>query len=238
MNIFTNLVPKNLSRLIALTAISFGTLVFNSCKKSDEVTVQATVLSVVNTSPSLGTFNIYLNDTKINSAALPFGGRTPYAQHAAGDFSIKVTTANAVDNLLNKTITLADQTAYSYYLIGKTPNLDGLLVTDDLSTYSTDKAFVRFINLSPDAPTLDLFVKDATTSLIADKAYKAVSGFVAIDPAVYNYDIKEKTTGTVKASISTGAALVAGKYYTVIARGLLTAGDTDQGFSAQVLINN
>jgi len=238
MNIFTNLFPKNLSRLLAITAFSVSTLAFNSCKKTEEVAVQATVLSVVNTSPTLGTYNVYLNDTKINPAALPFGGRTAYAQYTAGDFSIKVTTANAVDNLLSKTITLADQTAYSYYLIGKTPNLDGLLVTDDLSTYSADKAFVRFINLSPDAPTLDLFVKDATTSLIADKAYKAVSGFVAVDPAVYNYDIKEKTTGTVKASVSTGAALVAGKYYTIIARGLVTAGDTDQGFSGQVLINN
>ena len=237
MNIFTNLVPKSLSRLIAITAIALSTLAFNSCKKSDDVTVQATVLSVVNTSPTLGTFNVYLNDAKINSAALPFGGRIAYTQYAAGDFTIKFTTANTVDNLLSKTISLADQTAFTFYLINKAPNLDGLLVSDDLSVYSADKAFVRFINLSPDAPALDLFVKDAATALITNKSYKAVSGFIAVDPAVYTYDLK--TNGVKKGeSFSTGAALVAGKYYTIIARGLVTAGDTDQGFSGQVLINN
>ena len=61
------------------------------------------------------------------------------------------------------------------YLINKPARMDVYTIGDDLSAPATDKAYIRFINLSPDAPALDLAKTSATTMLITNKAFKNAS---------------------------------------------------------------
>jgi hypothetical protein len=71
-----------------------------------------------------------------------------------------------------------------------------------------------------------------------DKAYKvATSAFIAIDPKTYNLEIKNASNGAVQTSLG-DTELVAGRYYTIIARGLLSPSANELGFSAQIILNN
>jgi hypothetical protein len=235
MKTFTNINFKR-SLLVFSFSLLFA-IVWSSCKKSDSTdTTTISYLSVVNGSPSTGTFNVYANDVIMNKAALPMGGSVlPYIQLTSGSNTLRFTTASSTDNLLSKTISLSGSTAYTYFLIGQSGQFDGVLATDVMTTVSTDKAFVRFVNLSPDAPSLNLAVTGGSV-VINNQFYKQVSSFVAVDPKTYSFDIQEQSTGKVKTTL-TGATFVAGKYYTVMALGMMVPGAAENALNAQVMTN-
>ncbi|MBO9672619.1 MAG: DUF4397 domain-containing protein [Sphingobacteriaceae bacterium] len=216
--------------------VLFAFTALTSCKKAETVDPNISYIRVINTSPSLATYNAYFNGTMVNSAALPFGGSTSYTSYAAGSYSLKFTTASSTESVLTKTVTLSATTYYSAYLINKPGALDIFTVGDDLSTPSTDKAYIRFINLSPDAPALDLAKTSATTALISNKAYKSASGFITVDAGTYSLDAKETSTGTVKATIGS-TSFTAGYHYDIICGGLVTpANDTERPLSLQAVL--
>lgn len=235
MKTFTNTKFKQWA-LICSVSMLF-TMILSSCKKSDAPAADGiSYLTVVNAAPTVGTFNVYVNDVQKNTAALPLGGSIlPYMQLVSGDNTLRFTTAGSTDNLLSKTISLGGNTAYTYFLIGQSGQLDGVLSTDVMTTVSTEKAFVRFVNLSPDAPSLNLAVTGGNV-VINNQYYKQVSSFVAIDPKTYSFDIQEQSTGKIKTTL-TGATLTAGKYYTVMALGMLSPGNLEQVLNAQIMTN-
>ena len=216
-------------------SVLFFMVGLSSCKKEEPTNPSGAYIRFINTSPTLGTFNIFFDDTKINTAAIPFGGTLNYTLYAAGNHTVKYTTATNANSVLTKQISLTANQIHSAYLINKDANLEVLMVVDDASVTSTTKAFVKFINLSPDAPALNLDVK-AGTNLAKDKTYKTGSAYIQIDPKTYDLDIKDSATGAVKTTL-TGVEMAAGRYYTVFSRGLLTPGTNDQPFSAQSIIN-
>jgi len=221
--------PITLFFLIALIALT-------SCKKTDTVDPTISYLRVINASPSLATYNAYFNGNMVNSAALPFGGAISYLSSPAGTYSLKFTTASSAESLLTKNITLNASTYYSSYLINKPGALDIYTIGDDLSIPSTDKAYIRFINLSSDAPALDLAKTSATTSLVTNKAFKTASSFIAVDAGTYTLNAKETSSGAVKAT-SESASFTAGYHYDIICGGLVTpANDTERPLSLQVIM--
>lgn len=226
------------STLKNLSIFTFGICLFalmGACKKEETDTTIA-YLRVVNASPSSPTYNVYVNDSKINSAALPYIGSTSYASYSAATYSVKFTSASSAVSLLTKSLALNPSTYNSYYLVNKAGALDTFTTGDDLSVPSADKAYVRFINLSPDAPALDLAKASTTTSWFTNKTYKSATGFMAIDGGSYTLNAKETSTGTIKAT-STSITFTAGYHYDVICGGLVTpANDTERSLNIQAIL--
>jgi hypothetical protein len=235
MKIFTRLNLKSFNRIAAILCLAIASTGLNSCTKDDSSVPEISGLTVVNASPTLGTYNVYLNTTKVSTAALPFTGTIPYFQITPGSNSVMFTTANSTTSLLTKVVTLEADKAYSLFLIDKAEKLDGLLVSDDLGATATDKALVRFINLSPDAGTLDL-VQTGVSTLVTGQAYKGYSPFSAVEAKTYSFDIEDKTTGTVLAKLE-NVVLTAGKMYTVVAAGMKTPLTNDQPLRINVITN-
>lgn len=228
MKIFT-------SRNLTICAFAlFLTATLNGCKKEEETNPTAAFLRVVNASPSAPTYNVYFNGSILTTAALPYAGGVAYGSYAAGSYNIKFTSANSTESLLTKTVTLSPSTYNSYYLINRSGALDGLSISDDLTATSADKAYIRFINLSPDAPALDLVKTGETSSLTSNKPYKAVSGFIAVDAGANTFDAKETSTGTIKASLA--STLIAGYHYDIICGGLVSpADDSERAINLQAI---
>ncbi|WP_110833142.1 DUF4397 domain-containing protein [Pedobacter nutrimenti] len=233
MTLFAKSISRSLHPVLTGLALALGSLLFQSCSKDQAPDVKGSSLTVVNASPTMATYNFYLNDQKANgAAALPFAGAVSPKVWQSGAYKAKFTIASNTESVITKDISLAPDKAYSLFLIDKADKLDYLLINDDLSK-TGEKAFVRFINLSPDAASLDLAVKGGAV-LIGDKVYKASSAFTEVDPKDYVFEIRDKATGTVKGAALASITLAKGKYYTVTALGLLQPTGTDQAFTGKV----
>lgn len=57
------------------TLLLFAIVALNSCKKQVTETTQYPYLSLINASPTLATYDMYLNNSKVNSGAMPFSGQ-------------------------------------------------------------------------------------------------------------------------------------------------------------------
>lgn len=233
MKIFT-LSQKNFQHVCTILLFATATLL-NSCAKDNTTAPAISGLSVVNASPTLATYNVYLNTIKVNAAALPFKGTLPYFQITPGANTLKFTTANSTESLLTKVVNMEADKAYSLFLVDKAEKLDGLLIPDDLSASNTDKALVRFINLSPDAGTLVLGQTGGAT-LTSEQAFKGYSAFLPTEAKTYSLEIMDKTTGSILTKLE-NVVLTAGKMYTVVAAGMVAPSANDQPLSIQVITN-
>ena len=235
MKISTRFNPKPFSRFTAMLLLATAACTLSSCSKDDNTVPAISGLSVVNVSPTLATYNVYMNSTQVSTAALPFTGTINYFQITPGINSVKFTTASSTESVLTKSINLEADKAYSLYLIDKADKLDALLISDDLSASSADKAAIRFVNLSPDAGTLTLN-QTGGSSLSADQAYKGASAFSGTEAKTYSLEIHDKATGTVLTKLE-NVTLTAGKMYTIIAAGLVTPSANDQPLRITVVTN-
>ncbi len=232
---FKSLQYPSKMNLLLLFVLALG---WSSCKKAEEtIYLDAAYMRVINMSPTLATYNIYANDVKMNTAAIPFGGAVSYSNfEAAVANKIMFTTASNTQSVLTKNITLDKDKIYSLYLIDKGASLTTLLVNDVMAEIpSQEKCYVKFLHLGMDAPALTLSIKGGA-ELSGSRTYQTVSEFKEIDPEKYTLEIKDAATGAVKTTLE-NLDLKAGRYYTIVARGLLNPGDTDRAFSAQTIIN-
>jgi len=206
-----------------------------ACKKQEVVDSTLSNFRVINMAPTLGTYNVFFNGSALTTAALPFVGSTAYTSRNAATYSLKFTTESSTESLLTKNVTLSASAYQSFYLINKPGSLDILAITDDLTMPATDKAYIRFVNVSPDAPAFDLAKTGAATSLTTNKTFKTASGFIAVDPGTFTFDLKETSGGKAKA-VSESTSFLAGYHYDLIAGGLVNpANDTERSLRLHVL---
>jgi hypothetical protein len=220
--------------VMALTAI----ICLGSCKKEETDDTPYTAISVVNASPTVTTYDIYLGTSKLNGVAIPAGGSVGYSQRVAGAYDLKYTIAGRTETAYTTPVNLATNAYHSFFLVGRTAALDGFLTTDDLSAVSETNAFIRFVNVSPDAPALDLFVKGGN-AVVTNKTFKTASAFTQIAAGTYTFDVKVNSSGAVQTSTES-VKLAANTYYTVIVKGLNTPapGGLELPLGANVLVNS
>lgn len=193
----------------------------SACMKTEKVdqTVYAG-LRVINASATLNTYNVYINNATINSAALPYGGAINYAQKDLATYTLKITPASSAEELYTTPISLANSAYYSFYLVGHPNNYSNLLLNDNLAVPTEGKAYIRLVHLSPDAGAIDL-AKTGGNKLIENSLYKTGSTFVAVDPGTISLDILDHANGTVKTS-QTDVVLSANLHYDIICGGYAT----------------
>ena len=150
-----------------------------------------------------------------------------------GQYTLTGKIAAATDkDLAIATVTqaLADGKAYSLYMSGfyntVAKTSDAFVVEDNYpAAIDFTQAQVRFVHAISNANPLTLYVKNTTnaaeTAIGSEVAYKGASAFISIPGGVY--DISARLTGVSTNAIArTAVSFVAGRVYTIGARGDIT----------------
>lgn len=223
-------ITKSLFALLAFAAV------FTACKKDWEgQELEAAQLGFVHASPGTGTLDFIVNNQKVNS----FTFTQDYGYYAAypGSILVGVAKKDSLKYLVSGTAGLSSGKAYSFFVIDTLKSTTILQVEDDLTAPQTDKAKVRFINLSPRSTALDLSIQGVATPIGTGKAFKEFSAFTNIAPSdSYTFEVKDAGSATVKASLP-NVKIEKGKIYTIWAKGLATATDSTK-FALAIMNNN
>jgi hypothetical protein len=190
----------------------------------------ATYVTVMNLAPYAPTVDIYLNDTLVSppTGVPPGKYSTQYGQLKPGVYDVKF-KKYSTDSLISEIPASSFDATNFYTLVLYNTQPGGgaagaFKIHDDFSKVSPASANYRFLNLSPDAPAVDLYF-DSTVSQSGQaptnsNASNLVSTttFQPIAPATYTLQIKATGTDSVLASLN-NVILKAGNVYTIFLAG-------------------
>jgi len=206
---------------IAVAAVS---AVFVACSKDKYEPQQVAGLSIISAFPDTMSLDFYIDQTRVtNEKALKYNRKIDYLNLFPGNRTLSIAKRNSNKALAFESYNLVSGVGYSLFVLDtlKTNTKKYLLTEDDLSAPAAEKAKVRFINLSKDAPALSLRISGKDADLFTNKSFYEYTAFSAVDPG-------ESVTFNVNAGTETKAALPnvkieKGKIYTIYAKGISTA---------------
>jgi hypothetical protein len=229
----------NISRklMAKIGAVCLITVVLSSCLKNNDTYYNPPVALVTLTQamPDQPPLDFYLNYNKVNSFPLTFGGNIDYFRAYTGTRIANFYLIGTMTTVFSDTVTFKPNYIYSVFLANKVSSPELVVLTDTISKPASGMANVRFINLSPDAPAVDLVVKDGAT-VVSNRAYKGYSSFMPIaGNTSYTFEVNKGGTSTVLATLT--VILNSGSEYTLWLQGLATPLNSSDGLSINIKTN-
>ncbi len=206
---------KRLFLLSAVLVLTLG-LTVNALAADGKAMVR-----VVHASPDAPAVDVWVNGAVAFSNA-PFKGITAYAALDPGSYNVQVSPTGATTPIvIDATLDLAADTDYTVVAVGQLASIEPLVLVDNNSTPAAGKAHVRFVHASPDAPAVDIAVKNGPV-LFSNVPFKGVGDYLPVDAGTYDLEVRLAGTDTVALEVP-GVALSDQTVYTIFAMGL--AGD-------------
>jgi Domain of unknown function (DUF4397) len=225
--------------LTCICAVGLLALILPSCSKpavSTNISTPQAALNFVQACPDEAAVDLLINNSKV-SQALTYGQYTGYFALNAGNNIISFNNDATMQPILADTASFNPNTIHTLFLTNTVSQPQVFALTDTLVAPTTGNASVRFVDVSPDAPAVDLVIKGGAT-LVSNRSFKGYSSFAAIPANIfYNFEVHKAGTATVLATLS-NVKVNPGFVYTIWFHGLAN-GTTANGdeLSADFMIN-
>ncbi len=171
---------------------------------------------VIHASPDAPAVDVYVDGSKVLSS-VPFFAVSDYLDVPAGEHRFQVTAAGGSpdDAVIDATATVDAGIAYTVAATGNLAEIQPTIIVDDMSAPASGKAKVRVYHFSPDAPAVDVKLKDGAT-LIPGLAFPNASDYLEVDAGSYDIVVTPAGGDAVVIDLS-GTTLEAGNTYEVFA---------------------
>jgi hypothetical protein len=180
-------------------------------------------IQIIHASPDAPAVDVYL-DGEEALADLAFGESSGWVAVASGDHKVQVTAADAeIDTaVIDADVTLEAGAAYEVAATGLLAEITPQIYQANLSELGSDDdamARIRVIHTSPDAPAVDIAVKDGDV-LIENLSFPESSDYLEVPAGTYDLEVRVAGTTDVALDLP-GVALEGGMVYSVYAIGLV-----------------
>lgn len=200
-----------------------ATLFAASCKKDKDPVVTPTPtpetptakVKFVNGCVNATGLSVELNDTALSSvSSLNFLSITDYVKTSYGNsMKIAFVYSGSGTDLLSVNSDLSQNSNYSVYLGGEVPtNFDMLVVSDNVTAPASGKARVRFVNLSADTRSMNLFI--GGTMLDSTITYSEYTSQIEINSGIVDVLVQDDNNGGYFKTLN-GQNFESGKIYTI-----------------------
>jgi len=209
----------------------------SSCLKDtgSDYSPPVSLVSFFQASPDQTSLSLYLNNNKVNVGPIAYGTGLDYFRAYSGLRNVNVNTYGVNNQVFTDTVTLKPDQIYSLFLTNKANQSELVVLKDTITQPQPNTASVRFIDLSPDAPNVDLVLNNDPT--VTNKTYKGFSKFLPVTGnSVYSIQVKQAGTNTVLATLD-NITFSSNRVYTIIFAGRL-AGATPADQPAIFYVTN
>ena len=168
--------------------------------------------------PKAPNVDVYLNGSLLTSN-LAFGKISKYTVLSPGEYEFQLFRAGTYDKpLLTQTVQLIANANYTVSIVTLANALYLFRLKDDNVPVTKSQAFLRFINLSSNAPLLSLALPNGVT-LFNEAEYLETTGYYQLSAGIYNFEVllgsSQITTKYIK-----NITLDSGVFYTIYIIGL------------------
>lgn len=146
-------------------------------------------IRLLHASPDAPLVDVYAND-KLIAKNLSYKEFSPYIQMQSGNYNITIFPAGTkVKPVLKSTFFVPPRSIFTIAASGRLSNLNLLAIPEPIKQIPPGKAFIRFAHLSPDAPEVDVVLKNET-KLFSNVSFKEFTEYVPIKPGNLTLDIR------------------------------------------------
>lgn len=179
---------------------------------------------VVHASPDAPTVDVLVNDTIRAFEGAAFGDITNYASLPANVYNFKVVPegGEAADAVIDANANLFFFSNYTVVAVNTLANIEPLVLQDSELPALPQRARVRFVHASPDAPAVDIKIVGGPF-LFQNVSFKGVGDYVVIPATTADVEVRVAGTDTVVLTL-TGLTFRGGRNYTAYAVGFATPG--------------
>jgi hypothetical protein len=195
-------------------------------------------VSLYNASPNSPGLSIVVDQRVINNYSFDYADHTGYLRFFTGDRKVAFGPYGASNVIADTTVRFEDGKAYSVFVVDNYNQPDVLVLSDETPTPASGKAKVRFLNLSPDAPDVNLAVTGNETPLFSGQSFKETSEFMEVDAKEYDFQVKLASGNNDVLLSVPDAVLQEGWTYTILVRGFQTPpAGSNSVLSADIIVN-
>ncbi|HTI57766.1 DUF4397 domain-containing protein [Mucilaginibacter sp.] len=215
-----------------------GLLSLSSClkDKNNNYNPPIALVSFFQAAPDDPALDFYLDNNKVNWGPINYGDGVDYFRAFASKRTANFYLPSTMDSQFSDTLSFKDGNIYSLFLAGPKTHQELVLLNDTVEKPASGRASIRFIDLSPDAPAVDVAVKDSA-AFITNKNYKQYTSFTPMPgDKNYTFTILQKGTSTVLATLD-NVSIANGGVYTIIFTGL-SAGTTNADKLKAFIVTN
>ena len=182
----------------------------------------------LNASPGEQRVDIYVNGRKV-AANLLYRNFTEYMKVFPGWYRIAVYAAGTRRNPLTvTTLRVQANDIINMAVIGLAGEISTQAINDSRRWLSRNRAYVRFVQLSPNAPTMDAYWDDAL--VLAELNYQDVSRYLQTSAGSHNLKMRDSLSGANLVE-SPDVSVENGKAYTIY-----IVGDINDRTGLQILV--
>lgn len=212
---FNKINVKNITmRTIKILIIS---ICFFACKKNENHFTPVASINAINAVIDLASIKINTIGKKSNYAMITdqiaFGTNRIYYGETGTATLTAVASSDTTKLLFNKSVELTPD-IYTMYIMGQMPNIDTLfrkevnfpfIKTDVSKPSATDSVVnIRFVNLSPNSPSLVINIRNNTVNEFNNLPYKTISSWKPYPAKLittnYIFEIRNAATNTILTS--------------------------------------
>jgi len=225
---------------LTLAAMMLLSLTFIGCSDDDDENIMGNTAAtanvlIVHASPDAPGVDIIVDNAGPAVSNLEFPTNTGYVPLPTGTRNVKVNVFNTSTTVIEANLDLSANTNYSVFAIDSVSSIEPLVLVDDLTAPASGKTHVRFVHLSPDAPPVDIAVKDGPV-VFSEVSFRGFESFTQLDAGTYNLEVRLANTMTTVLPLG-DITLEAGTIYTVFAKGFV-GGTGAQALGAEIIVNN
>lgn len=175
---------------------------------------------VIHASPDAPAVDVWANGAPLFENA-PFTGITPFKAVPAGSYNVQVVPAGATSPVVvDADLRLQRAREYTVVAAGTLDMIEPVVIEDRIQYTPKWRSKVRVGHFSPDAPAVDIAVKDGPV-LIRDLEFQEVSDYLRLHPGTYDLEVRVAGTETVALELP-DVTVDGGKRYTALAVGQLS----------------
>lgn len=146
----------------------------------------------LNANPSIGPVDIYVNGRRV-AANLNYRAFTEYMRAFPGYYRVAVFRAGTrIRPLFSTRINIISGRIYTGAVIGTARDVSMQVITDIQRSLNPNRAFVRFVQLSPNSPAMDVYVDNRL--VITDLQYQEVSRYLSLAPGDHDLTLRASRT--------------------------------------------
>lgn len=177
-----------------------------------------TSVRILHAVPKAPNVDVYLNGSLLTSN-LAFGKISKYTIFSPGEYEFQLFPTGTYDKpILSQTVQLIANANYTVSIVTLSNDLYLFRLKDDNIPATKSQAFLRFINLSSNAPLLSLALPNGVT-LFSQAEYLETTGYYPLSAGIYNFEVlfgsSQVTTKFIK-----NITLDGGRFYTIYIIGL------------------